>query len=80
MIEKLLAATSNPALRYPILPRASETGPLGVDPTGYQKIRDIFAEFCVTIKHRVAIGTVFRECLPSCCTIQEPVGFSVTLK
>ena len=37
MVEKLSAAASNPALRDPILPRTSETGPLGFDPTGYQE-------------------------------------------
>jgi hypothetical protein len=49
MVEKISAADSNPAFRYPILPGTAETDSLGFDTAGYQEINYIIAEFCITI-------------------------------
>ena len=80
MVEKLSAATPDPALSNSILPRTLKACPFGADSTRYQKISRVIAKFLVSIEYHIPIGISFWECPLNCCIIQELVGCSVTLK
>jgi hypothetical protein len=80
VIEKLSATVSDPAFRDSILPRACRAYAHRLYSVRCQHIGDLLAKLGIIIQDRVAVQQDSGNASLSCCTIQGPVGCSVTLK
>src|ERR1035437_1837621 len=67
MIEQITATVTNPALGNTVLPRASETGPPGLDTEALHSIDDLLIEVCSAIENQVSrsgiVGTGLTQLL-----------------
>ncbi len=62
VVQELAAATSDPALRNPVLPRRPNTGALVLKAGGSQERDQISIEFGFVVKVDLSIGTSLRKC------------------
>jgi hypothetical protein len=53
MVEQFPAAVFNPALCNSVLPRTSETGPLGLDAEALYSVDDFLIEVCAAIEDQI---------------------------
>ena len=63
MVEQITAAVSDPTLGNAVLPRASETGSLGLDAEALYRLLHFIIEVCTTVKDKIARRGVIRKCL-----------------
>ena len=79
VVEQIAATTPHEAFRNPILPRALETGPLGLSTEALDSLDHVFVEVRSAVEDQVAwcgvIGKGFTELLhnPSACWIPSHV-------
>jgi len=63
MVKQIAAAVADPALGDAVLPRASETGPLGLDAEALRRVDHFLIELCSAIEDQIARRRVVRKCL-----------------
>ena len=80
MIEKLTAATADPAFRDPVLPRRLHACALRRQPYGPKELNHVGIEFRVAVDNYVAVRDRIENVSRSCCTTHSDVGLEVTLK
>ena len=65
MVEQFPAAVFNPALCNSVLPRTSETRPLGLDAEALYSVDDFLIEVCAAIEDQIAHRPSHRDLVPS---------------
>ena len=72
MIEKLTAATADPAFRDPVLPRRLHAGALRRYPCRFEELNYVSIEFGVAVENDVAVGNRLGESLAE--LLHDPLG------
>jgi hypothetical protein len=81
MVEQIAAAVANPALGDPILPGASEAGPLGLDAEGLYGVDNLFIELRAVIEDQITwrrvVGKRLAQLLDNPCAGRMPCDIAV---